>query len=277
MTQTIRLAISTCPNDTFAFAGLLLGTVGAPGLDFQWSLLDIQQLNDGLFAGQFDVAKASFFAALRLADEMVVLPAGSAVGFGVGPLLLAAQEGQTPADRSQLTLCPGELTTAHFLFRAFYGQTAVEHVLFSDIMPRLQRRTADFGVCIHEGRFTYAQQGLACVADLGQLWETETGQPLPLGGILGRRSLPDDVLQRVNAAIVESLRWAQTHRDEAAVVMRQHAQELDEHVLWQHVELYVNEWTLDLGERGAAALAAMQQYAIDRGMVAATKRLRILK
>ncbi len=192
--------ISTCPNDTFAFHGLLTKSVDWRGLQFEVELLDIQQLNDGLFAGAFDVAKASFHAALYLTDSTVVLPSGSALGFGVGPLLLSAVPGTVPKDESQVTLCPGELTTAAMLFRLFYSNTTrIEHTVFSAIMPRLQQRTADFGVCIHEGRFTWQNEGLGLVEDLGTRWEKLTGCPLPLGGILASRRLPDEVISRVQA------------------------------------------------------------------------------
>ena len=152
MTQRIRLGISTCPNDTFAFHGLLTRAVDWRGLDFQIELLDVETLNERLLAGDFDVCKASFHAALLAADRVVVLPSGSALGFGVGPLLLAAQPGTRPTHAGQLTLCPGRHTTAALLFDLFYPRsTRVEQVVFSEIMPRLQARTADFGVCIHEG------------------------------------------------------------------------------------------------------------------------------
>ncbi len=157
------------------------------GLEFQVELLDIQELNERLFRDEFDVAKASFHAALRLADRWLVLPSGSALGFGVGPLLLAASPNTRPESSAQVTLCPGELTTAALLFQLFYPHTTrLEHVLFSEIMPALKDQTADFGVCIHEGRFTWQAQGLSLVEDLGTRWESETHSPLPLGGILGR-------------------------------------------------------------------------------------------
>ena len=151
----IRLAISTCPNDTFAFHALMEQKVDWRGLDFQTELMDIQELNDGIDQGKFDVAKASFHAALRWTDSMVVLPSGSALGFGVGPLLLASKSNTKPEATSQVTLCPGKDTTATLLFKLFYPKsTRIEQALFSDIMPRLESGDADFGVCIHEGRFT---------------------------------------------------------------------------------------------------------------------------
>ena len=172
MTPPIRLGISTCPNDTYAFHALMEGLVDLRGLQFQVELLDIQQLNDRLLADHFDVAKASFSAALLVADKYWVLPSGSALGFGVGPLLLSSTAHMHPHEPSQVTLCPGEHTTAAMLFRLFYPKTTrVEQVVFSDIMPRLSAGTADFGVCIHEGRFTWQAQGLGLVEDLGTRWE----------------------------------------------------------------------------------------------------------
>lgn len=268
MTQPIRLGISTCPNDTFAFHGLLTRAVDWRGLDFQVELLDVETLNERLLAGDFDVCKASFHAALLAAADVVVLPTGSALGFGVGPLLLAAEPGTRPTHPGQRTLCPGRHTTAALLFDLFYPRSSrVEHVVFSAIMPRLQARTADFGVCIHEGRFTWQTQGLALVEDLGTRWETETGAPLPLGGILARRRLPPATIAAVQGVIHDSLRLAWRDRAAPLPTMRQHAQEFDDHVLMQHVDLYVNDWTLDLGATGAQALAELsaRAAAVGRG------------
>lgn len=269
MTQRIRLGISTCPNDTFAFHGLLTRAVDWRGLDFQIELLDVETLNERLLAGDFDVCKASFHAALLAADRVVVLPSGSALGFGVGPLLLAAEPDTRPTHASQLTLCPGRHTTAALLFDFFYPHTTrVEQVVFSEIMPRLQARTADFGVCIHEGRFTWQSQGLAVVEDLGTRWEAETGCPLPLGGIVASRRLPAATIAAVQRVIHDSLALALRDRDAALPTMRAHAQEFDDRVLMQHVDLYVNEWTVDLGPTGAKALDELSARAASLGLAA---------
>ncbi len=265
----VRLGISTCPNDTFAFHGLLTGAVAAEGLELAIELLDIEALNERMLRGEFDVCKVSFAAALGMARDVVVLPSGSALGFGVGPLLLAAEAGQRPAATSQLTLCPGERTTASLLFSLFHpGTTRVEQVVFSEIMPRLAGRAADFGVCIHEGRFTWQAQGLHLVEDLGSRWEAETGCPLPLGGIVAARRLPAGSIAAVQRAIRDSL--ARSLADPAAALptMRRHAQEFDDRVLMQHVELYVNDWTLDLGDTGRRALAALSSRAATAGLAA---------
>lgn len=260
MKTRIQLGISTCPNDTFAFHGILTGAVDTRGLAFDVELLDIEELNRGLFAGKFDVAKTSFHAALKLASETVVLRVGSALGFGVGPLLLASKADTVPAQRCQLTLCPGENTTAALLFELFYPHTTrVEQTVFSDIMPRLVRNEADFGVCIHEGRFTWQDQGLSLVEDLGSRWETETDSPLPLGGLVARRSLGVETTRLVESVILDSIRCSLSDRDAALPTMRQYAQEFNDEVLMQHVDLYVNDWTCDLGSIGRAALATLSQ------------------
>ncbi len=264
----IHLGISTCPNDTFAFHGLMTRSVDWRGLTFEIELIDIQQLNDRLFDGDFDIAKTSFHAALLLADKTVVLPSGSALGFGVGPLLLSARAGEKPTNTQQLTLCPGQHTTAALLFQLFYPNTTqVRHVVFSDIMPKLKQADADFGVCIHEGRFTWQHEGLGLVEDLGTRWEKETACPLPLGGIVARRSLDRNIIETVQAVIRDSLLFALADRSRPLPSMRKHAQEFDDDVLMQHVNLYVNEWTVDLGGVGKNALKQLSARAQAIGLV----------
>jgi len=272
----VRLGISTCPNDTFAFHALLTRQIDWRGIDFQVELLDIQQLNDRLLAGDFDVAKASFHAALLLAQRYVVLPSGSALGFGVGPLLLSANGAEPPRHSGQVALCPGQHTTAALLFRLFHADTAtVQHVVFSQIMPLLQQRRADFGVCIHEGRFTWQEQGLSLVEDLGTRWEQATGCPLPLGGIIARRDLPDETLADVQAVIRDSISFALADREAPLPTMRHYAQEFDDGVLMSHVDLYVNRWTEELGETGSQALAELAAQARRVGLLDSATELEV--
>lgn len=268
MADAVHLAISTCPNDTYAFSGLLCGAVDTGELRFAIELLDIAELNRRLFAGDFDVAKASFHAALYLTESCCVLPVGAALGYGVGPLLLSRSPGASPDTQDAgRVLCPGPHTTATLLYRMFHpGGPTPDQVVFSDIMPALQANRADFGVCIHEGRFTWAQSGLHLVEDLGERWEREANGPLPLGGILARRTLGDR-LPQVTRAIARSLVWADAHRDGALQVMRAHAQELSDEAIWSHVELYVNDDTRGLSPQGRAALRHMYEVALDRGIL----------
>lgn len=269
MTTPIHLGISTCPNDTFAFHALLTDRIDTRGLSFRIELMDVQELNTRLFAGDFDAAKASFHAALLLSDQMGVLPAGSALGFGVGPLLLAAQPGIRPADLpGARVLCPGEHTTATLLYKLFHPQQGVvRQVVFSDIMPALQREEADFGVCIHEGRFTWREQKLHRVEDLGSVWESATHSPLPLGGILARRRLGDDTLRKLAGVVRDSVEYGLAHRDETLPTMRRHAQEQTDEVLFAHVDLYVNQWTRDLGETGHKALDMLHRKAVEARVI----------
>lgn len=272
----IHLGISTCPNDTFAFHALLERKVNWRGLEFQVELLDVQELNERLAAGEFDVAKASFFAALRMADRLGVFRSGSALGYGVGPLLLAARPTGPPShswidnqgnSRECRVLCPGEATTAHLLYRLFHGAGNIEQVVFNQIMPALETGSADYGVCIHEGRFTWQQQGLTCIEDLGERWEKATNTPLPLGGILGRLNLSDATLQAVQQVIRESIEFALANPNDALPTMRRYAQEFDDTVLMAHVDLYVNSWTIDLGPVGTASLEELRRQAIRVGLV----------
>jgi 1,4-dihydroxy-6-naphthoate synthase len=280
--RALRLGISTCPNDTFVFHALLAGRVRPAGLELAIELADVQQLNERLERGELDAAKVSAHAALRAAREWCLLPAGAALGFGVGPLLLAAPgrihpSERTPGaservldggERAARVLCPGEGTTAHLLYRLFHPRAgAVEQACFADIPPALRRGAADFGVCIHEARFTYQALGLRCVEDLGTTWETRTGLPLPLGGIAARRELGPGVQRSLTEAIRASLDYAREHRAETLATMRAHAQELDEAVIWAHVELYVNAWTRDLGPEGRRALEELGRLARAAGLI----------
>ena len=222
-----------------------------------------------MFAGRRDASKVSFHAALAMAKEVVVLPSGSALGFGVGPLLLAAPGREHPArhagDAPPRVLCPGEWTTATLLWKLFHPEeVSLEQCVFSDIMPALRASAADFGVCIHEGRFTWRDEGLAFVEDLGETWERATESALPLGGIVARRSLGHDVLARLQEVVRDSLEWGLAHRAACLDTMRTHAQEQSDDVLWAHVDLYVNEWTLELGQAGRDALDALSTLARER-------------
>lgn len=283
MTTKVKIGISTCPNDTFAFHALLNNRIATDGIQFSFELLDVQELNQRLFAGDFDVAKASFHAAILLANDLAVLSSGSALGFGVGPLLLASANDTQPdgvftdsngAIRKPVVACPGEHTTATLLYDLFYPDCGkVQQMVFSEIMPSLQTGVADFGVCIHEGRFTYAEEGLACVCDLGSRWENETDLPLPLGGILVRKSLGEPLMKKIQALVQASIHYGLKHRGETLKTMKRYAQELSDDVLFAHVDTYVNQWTVELGNLGERALETLA----DRVVSEATKTISIVK
>ncbi len=272
MTRTLRIGISPCPNDTFAFHALLERRLATPGLALEFVLADVEELNRRFLAGEFDACKLSF-AALAGQNGLTVLSAGSALGFGVGPVLLAAPGRRVERDaagharlpRDARVLCPGAHTTASLLYRSFHpGEGRVEQRVFSAILPELARGGADFGVCIHEGRFTYAEHGLEMIEDLGARWEEREGLPLPLGGIVARESLGAATIAAIEDALRRSIDAARADPDAALATMRRHAQEHDDRVLWQHVELYVNAWTRELGPDGRRALARFLELAADQ-------------
>jgi len=278
VSDRVRLGISTCPNDTFAFCGWIEGAIDPRGIELEVEYLDVAELNRRFQAGDFDLAKISFHAALTCASELRVLPSGSALGYGVGPLLLASPDWDERAGRAPRVLCPGPTTTAALLWKLFHGERVEpEHVVFSEIMPRLRAGRADLGVCIHEGRFTWRDSGLRHVEDLGERWEAETETPLPLGGIAARRALDPELVRRAQACLADSIDWGHAHRERALPFLRRHAVELDEDVLWSHVELYVNAATRDLGAEGRRALERLSELAARAGLVDAGAHLEVFE
>jgi len=273
----LRLGLLTCPNDTFAFHAILERRIDLRGLEFEPELLDVQQLNDGLFAGRYDVSKASFHAGLLLAGDYGVVRAGSALGFGVGPLLVAAGPDVRPGPAARV-LCPGPTTTATLLYRCLHPDGGViDHTVFSDIGAVLRRGDADLGVLIHEGRLTYERDGLVLVEDLGASFERLAQAPIPLGGILAGLALPDDVVERFTAVLRDSIAYGWANRDEVLGTIRRYAQELGEDVIWPYVELYVTEHTVDLGDDGIRALERLERTAAAAGALpAGAAPLRVL-
>jgi 1,4-dihydroxy-6-naphthoate synthase len=264
----ILIGISPCPNDTFVFHALLCGAVRPRGFDVEIHMHDVQTLNEMLLAGEIDASKVSFAAALRATRDTIVLRAGAALGFGVGPLLLKRPDAP-PLARARI-LCPGEHTTAALLYALFHaGEGRVEQTLFSDILPALEQGRADYGVCIHEGRFTFERYGLERVEDLGSTWEQRTHSPLPLGGIVARARLGPTTLRELDDAVRASYDYARKHPREALATAHEHALELDEDVLRAHVDLYVNAWTRDLGPEGEQALLELSRRAPESGRLGA--------
>ena len=262
MMSPLAIAISTCPNDTFTFHGLMSGAIPTGNVRMDYHLADVQELNEGVKERRFEVAKVSFRAALAFSNDYYVLPVGAALGFGNGPLLLSRDVGRFPGPGDRV-LCPGSATTADLLFRMFHGESGakVEQVLFSEIMPALRAGEADFGVCIHEGRFTYREEGLALVEDLGKRWEEDTECPLPLGGLVAAKSLGEPLLAKLVDWIRASLDLARRDPAAAMPTMRRYAQSLSDDVIRAHVDLYVNDSTRDLGSSGREALRVFAERA----------------
>jgi 1,4-dihydroxy-6-naphthoate synthase len=267
MTQTLTIGYSPCPNDTFIFYALVHGKVRVPEIAFREQLEDVETLNRMALEGTLDFTKISYHALGHVREQYALLRSGGALGRGCGPLLVA-QPGTKLADLKQGVIAiPGKLTTAYLLLRLF--DPALEQVLvmpFERIMEAVSRGNAIAGLIIHESRFTYPLYNLEKVLDLGEWWERQFGLPIPLGGILGKRKLGRNVLLRVEAGIRESLQYARTHPDEVMEYCRKHSQELDEKVLRSHIDLYVNDFSLDIGAEGLAAVQRLFTEAESRGI-----------
>jgi 1,4-dihydroxy-6-naphthoate synthase len=264
----LSLAISPCPNDTFIFDALIHNRINLEGLSFKYTLHDVETLNNMAIAGGIDMIKVSFFTYLLLQQNYVLLDSGSALGRGNGPLLIS-REAYRLEDLSGLTVAiPGEYTTAHMLFRiAAPVVNKKKCMLFSEIENAILSGTVDAGVIIHENRFTYEQKGLKKILDLGQYWEQLTGLPVPLGGIIVRKGLGYNLINKLNRIMYRSVEYALKHPDEAMPFVREHAQEMDEEVMQKHIGLYVNENTLSLGTGGKVALTKLQQIARERELI----------
>lgn len=254
----LTLGISPCPNDTFIFDALVNGLVDREGLELEVLHEDVQTLNDWALEGRLDASKISYGVLPRVADRYALLEAGGALGQGVGPLLVA-RPGTAAFDPAAMRVAiPGRDTTAHLLFSlAFPAAARKVFRVFSEIEAAVLAGEVDAGVIIHEGRFTYAARGLVKLMDLGEHWERATGAPIPLGGIVARRSLPGEVRARLDRLIGRSLAHAEARRPHLSEYVRRHAQELDEAVMRQHVDLYVNGFSRGLGEAGRRAVATL--------------------
>jgi 5,8-dihydroxy-2-naphthoate synthase len=270
--MTLTLGFSPCPNDCFMFDAMVHRRIDLEGLDFDVRLADIEALNTAAFAGDVDVTKLSFHAYAYCADRYVLLDAGSALGRNCGPLLISKRT--IPSDEvaagSLRIAIPGKFTTARFLLGlAFPAARNTTEVLFSDIEGGVLDGTFDAGLIIHENRFTYEAKGLKKIIDLGEYWESETGAAIPLGGIVVRRDLPEDVRQRVNRVMRRSVEYAFAHRIDSLPFVRAHAQEMSEDVMYRHIDLYVNEYSIDLGDEGRRAVETLFSRARTAGVIPA--------
>ena len=253
-TVKIKVGISPCPNDTFMFYHLL--NAGCFSIDL--TIADIEELNQMALRHELDISKVSSYAAYKVRDFYGLLDAGAAVGKNCGPLLVSREAGAPAALPDARVGIPGRHTTAHLLYSLYANNRGKkEFMTFNRIMPALSQGLIDLGVIIHEGRFTYKSYGLKEVADLGVWWEEQTGLPLPLGGIIARRSLPPDTITDFSAALRESILQASAEKGNTDTPLynfiRQHAQEMETEVLNRHIDLYVNEYSLSLGGEGNRA------------------------
>ena len=268
--MNLTLSFSPCPNDCFIFDAIVHKRIDLEGLDFTVHLDDVEALNKAAFAGDVDVTKLSFHAYAYCVDKYVLLDAGSALGRNCGPLLISRRtiSREETAGGALRIAIPGKYTTANFLLGfAFPQATNRFELLFSDIEPAVLDGRFDAGLIIHENRFTYEARGLKKIVDLGEYWEETTGAPIPLGGIVIRRSLPEDVKQKVNRIVRRSVEYAFAHRDASLPYVRAHAQEMSEEVMYKHIDLYVNEYSADLGAEGRRAVQVLFDTARASGVI----------
>lgn len=264
----LTLGFSPCPNDTFIFDAMIHGRIDTEGLEFELLLGDVEELNRRAFATDLDITKLSYHAYAHLLERYVLLDAGSALGNNCGPLLIAKASVSSEKIPQLKIAIPGKLTTANFLLSlAFPDATQKTEILFSDIERAVLEGTVDAGLIIHENRFTYAEKGLVKLLDLGEYWEQSTGMPIPLGGIVIKRSLPEAIIQKVNRIIRRSVEYAWAHPDASAPFVAEHAQEMDPAVRKQHIDLYVNSYSANLGQKGRAAVNHLFRVAQEKSII----------
>ncbi|ASZ14699.1 1,4-dihydroxy-6-naphthoate synthase [Chitinophaga pendula] len=258
----LTLGFSPCPNDTFIFDALVNNKIDTAGLSFHTQLEDVETLNKWALQGKLAITKLSFATYHQVKDKYDLLNSGSALGRGCGPLLIARQPIPQDEVPNRKIAIPGQLTTANLLFSiAFPDATRKEIMLFSDIENAVLDGRVDAGVIIHENRFTYQQKGLVKIIDLGEYWEQTTGNPIPLGGIFIRKDIPAHIRQQIDQLIHESLRYAWKNYPQLSDYVKQHAQEMEEAVMRKHIDLYVNDFSLDLGAEGQSAVETLLQKA----------------
>lgn len=265
----LSLGFSPCPNDTFIFDALVNGKLGHQKLDFKPSLNDVGALNRMADSQVLDVTKLSFHAWAYLQDKYQLLTSGAALGRACGPLLISKSPIEEIENHiSSLSIAiPGPKTTANFLLdHAFPAVGKKETMLFHEIEEAVLNEKVDLGLIIHENRFTYKQKGLHKIIDLGEHWENATGSPIPLGGIAIRRDLPTNIKNEVNELVRKSVAFAFDNPAESEGYVAIHSQEMDPEVCKAHIELYVNEYSLDLGDKGKEAIHTLLKVGNDLGL-----------
>jgi 1,4-dihydroxy-6-naphthoate synthase len=267
MKRQLTIGYSPCPNDTFLFYALIHGCIPLEDIVFAPPVLeDVESLNRWALQGKLDVTKLSFHALGHVLDRYEMLTAGAALGRGCGPLLIA-RPGRRFDPAGATIAIPGELTTAALLLRLYLPEALHLRVMrFEEIVGAVAREQVDCGVIIHESRFTYREHGLACLRDLGQWWEEVTDLPVPLGCIAARRTLGEGVLREVDRALRASVRWGMANPEKCMGYIRRYAQEMNENVLQDHIRLYVNDFTLDIGKEGRAAVRELLRRGREAGI-----------
>jgi 1,4-dihydroxy-6-naphthoate synthase len=266
--RTLTLGFSPCPNDTFIFGALATGKLEVANFRLEIIHEDVETLNKLAREALLDFTKISFHAFALVVKRYALLSSGAALGRGCGPLVVAREARDIDSLHGEAIAIPGELTTANLLLQLYgEGFPNVHPMSYEAIMPRLQRGEFAAGVIIHEGRFTYHNYGLHQVLDLGAWWEKTQELPIPLGGILVRRDLGSDVAKVIEDAIRDSLNFARQSSEEIWTYIKTHAQEMDDEAIRQHIDLYVNDYSLDLGEEGRLAIKTLLELAHERDLL----------
>lgn len=264
----LTIGFSPCPNDTFIFDALVNNKIDTDGIEFEAVLEDVQTLNEMAIAGKLDITKISYGSLPLILEHYVVLSSGSALGNGVGPLLIAPIDIPSPAVRHCTIAIPGRHTTAHVLFSLAYSEATnkvflryneIEEYVLSNTGSLENIQSVKLGVIIHENRFTYQEKGLFKITDLGTFWEEETGLPIPLGGIVAKRALGSDIKSKTQSLIRKSLEYSYAHDEVLSDFVKENSQEMSEDVMRKHIELYVNDFSIDLGDEGKNAIKKFLQ------------------
>ncbi len=266
--MNLTLGYSTCPNDTFIFDAMVHQKVDTEGLEFKIFLDDVEELNRKAFNKELDITKLSYHAYAYLSNDYIILDSGSALGKKNGPLLLSRSK-IYPDEVNDLKIAiPGKYTTANLLLGIAYpeAKNKVEY-LFSDIEDVVLSGEADAGLVIHENRFTYPDKGLKKILDLGEYWEDLTSQPIPLGGIMVLRHLEFDLKQKIDRVLKRSIQFAFENPENVMPYVKKHAQEMKEEVMMKHIRLYVNDYTLELGESGKDAIIKLYEITGNKKLI----------
>ena len=265
--MNIKIAYSPCPNDTFIFDALVHNKVKN---SYKWDihLADISELNQLAFQGDYDVIKVSFHAYAYMTDEYNLLPVGSALGKGVGPLLISKEPKNIEKLSGMKVGIPGEFTTANFLFDfAKPHPVDKQYMLFSEIEDAVLSEKIDAGVIIHENRFTYDAKGLYKIVDLGSYWEKKTNLPIPLGGIAIRKSIDSSIKEEISSLLQQSIEYAYNNPASVLDYVKDNAQALDVGVMQKHIDLYVNEFTMNIGDDGKKAIDYLLEFIAGEGKI----------
>jgi 1,4-dihydroxy-6-naphthoate synthase len=264
----LSLGFSPCPNDTFMFDAMVHHKIDTEGLEFDVIMEDVESLNQRAIRNELDVSKISFAAYAQVMKKYSLLNSGSALGNGVGPLLISKKDFPLTELAGKKIAIPGLNTTANFLFSIFFPEAKQKvEMIFSGIEDAVLSGKADAGIIIHENRFTYEAKGLKKICDLGELWEKQTGEAIPLGGIAVKKNLPVETLQKIDRVMRRSVEFAFANPESGDGYVKLHAQEMDDEVRKKHISLYVNQYSIDLGEKGRQAVETLFKKAEDSGLI----------